>query len=212
MPGVARFNEYCVYRHTSTISNKSYIGYTVSGIMKRWYSHIRDVNQGSKTHFCNAIRKYGKKSWIHEVLYKTDNKEDAQQKEIELIEKYDTFNSGYNLTKGGDGGCLEIFGGSYWMKNKTQEEIDIINDKKAMYGKDNPFYGKKHTVKSLNQMVDKRRKNGSYISSASAIKVKYDGKIYESKKECQRQCNMTRHKFDKLVKEGIIKEMKKETI
>ena len=164
MPGVVVINnekkKYSVYEHTSLISDKSYIGYTCSGIMERWKTHIRDVNQGKLTHFCNAIRKYGEDQWKHTVLFKTDDKNIAQQKEIELIKKYDTFNNGYNMTYGGDGGQLELLGGSYWMKGKTQEEIDKINKKKGRLGKDNPFYNKKHTKKSMDQMVDNRLKSG----------------------------------------------------
>lgn len=164
MPPAVRLSDnkkkYCVYKHTSLISKKSYIGYTCSGIMGRWKTHIRDVNQGRSTHLCNAIRKYGADQWEHTVLFETDDKDIAQQKEIELIEKYDTFNNGYNLTRGGDGGQLELFGGSYWMKGKTQEEIDEINKKKGKPGKSNPFYNKKHTKESMIQMVDNRMESG----------------------------------------------------
>jgi len=55
------------------------------------------------------------------------------------------------------------FGGTYWMKNKTKEEIQAINNKKARHGKDNGFYGKTHTEENKKKAVNTRiEKYGTY--------------------------------------------------
>ena len=88
--------------HTSP-SNKRYIGITSKNPKTRWkngngYRH----NQ----HFTRAIQKYGWDNFKHEILADNLTEEEALQMEIELIKKYDTFNSdkGYNLTSGGEVG------------------------------------------------------------------------------------------------------------
>ena len=52
----------------------------------------------------NAIKKYGWENVKHEILYKNLTKEEAEQKEIELIKFYNSTddNFGYNIEKGGN--------------------------------------------------------------------------------------------------------------
>lgn len=69
---------------------------------------------------------------------------------------YQKANSHFRKDKGN-------YGGSYWMQNKTQEEIDIINSKKAHFGESNGFYGKTHSDHSKKKAVKTRLdKYGTY--------------------------------------------------
>jgi hypothetical protein len=63
-----------------------------------------------KTKFNSAIKKYGFENFTYEILFKTSFTKDLEklkdvlnQMEIAFIEYYNSFNNGYNLTKGREG-------------------------------------------------------------------------------------------------------------
>lgn len=87
-----------VYKHTFP-NGKIYIGITSQKAYKRW-----KYGSGYTTSLMkNAIRKYGWNSIIHEILFEDLTKEQAEQKEIELIAFYKSndYEFGYNLASGG---------------------------------------------------------------------------------------------------------------
>ena len=95
-----RVDRYTVYKHTSP-SGKVYIGITHLKPEKRWNS-----GRGYKgnIHFTNAINKYGWDNFKHEILFENLSKEEACQKEIELIAFYKSNDKklGYNQSIGGE--------------------------------------------------------------------------------------------------------------
>lgn len=100
-------NNYTVYKHT-TPSGKVYIGITKQKVEKRWlcghgYLNKNKNGEYSQKAFANAINKYGWNNIKHEILHSNLTKEEAEQKEIEMIAFYDSTNSskGYNCLKGG---------------------------------------------------------------------------------------------------------------
>lgn len=112
-------NTYCVYMHT-TPSGKKYVGISKNNAVKRW-----DCGRGyqGNTHFFNAIMKYG---WIninHEILYENLSEQEAKEKEIELIKKYDLTNrtKGYNKSYGGDLGSKSLEKPVYMYDKNTGE-------------------------------------------------------------------------------------------
>lgn len=91
-----------IYKHTSP-SGKSYIGCTKLSINERFTQHCRFKKP--KTHFQFAISKYGAESFVSEILHDNiSTKEEMFKLEKEYIEKFNTFNNGYNGTTGGAGG------------------------------------------------------------------------------------------------------------
>lgn len=92
---------YYVYLHNNKINNKKYIGITKQQPESRW--GINGEGYKSSPHFYAAIQKYGWDNFEHIVLYQGLTKEEACQKEIELIEEYQTQNReyGYNIMSGG---------------------------------------------------------------------------------------------------------------
>lgn len=92
-----------IYKATNTISGKAYIGIT-ENLHKRRIEHKCLANRGFQFHFYKAIRKYGFDSFNWEILEECDDRKSAANREIELIVEHDTFDNGYNGTKGGDGG------------------------------------------------------------------------------------------------------------
>ena len=94
-----------IYRHW--LENKSYIGQTyMETPQQRWGKDGKGYY--NQTKFGRAIKKYGWHNFGHEVLltFECETKEELvfwlNQWEIYYIEKYDSFNNGYNSTTGGD--------------------------------------------------------------------------------------------------------------
>jgi hypothetical protein len=93
---------YCVYCHTNKINGKKYVGITKQKPEKRWGN---GCNYTANEYFYNAIKKYGWEEFSHEILFTGLTKTDAQNKEVELISKWqlNDRNKGYNIQKGGEG-------------------------------------------------------------------------------------------------------------
>jgi len=93
---------WCVYKHTNLVNGKIYIGITGKKPEKRWSN---GNGYWSNRHFYNAIKKYGwNEGFSHEILESGLSEEEAKQKEIEYIAKFNSMSpNGYNLTAGGDG-------------------------------------------------------------------------------------------------------------
>ena len=91
---------YTVYKHTSP-NGKIYIGIT----SQKLYQRFQNGNGYNKSpRFEGAIKKYGWKNFKHEVLFEGLTKDEAEQKEIELISLYKSNDRryGYNIANGGN--------------------------------------------------------------------------------------------------------------
>lgn len=87
---------YRVYIHIFP-NQKTYIGITRQTVEKRWRNGLGYKNQP----IYNQIKKYGWDNIKHIVLYENLSRQEAQLKEIELIQEYDSINNGYNISFGG---------------------------------------------------------------------------------------------------------------
>lgn len=92
-------NDFIVYKHLFP-NNKTYIGITCQNVNKRWAGGYGYRN----TLVGNAIQKYGWENVKHEILFENLTKEEAEQKEIELIAYYKSNQRkyGYNIANGGN--------------------------------------------------------------------------------------------------------------
>lgn len=135
-----RDNGWCVYLHTvpSSVSghdyDKYYVGITSQDPETRWKDGFGYFDQP----FYNAIKKYGWKNLKHEILYNNVSREFAVDKEIELIEKYDSKlgHHGYNATDGGEGVngykrksvrnvyCVELKR-AFWSAKECEEQLGV---------------------------------------------------------------------------------------
>lgn len=95
---------YSVYKHT-TPSGKVYIGITVQNPTHRWG---RGSGYKQNPHFYYAVQKYGWDNIKHEILFSGLTREEACQKEKELIQSYKATNRefGYNDKTGGETGVV----------------------------------------------------------------------------------------------------------
>ena len=87
-----------IYKVTNKINGKVYIGQSVD-IGRRWRQHMTAKDD---IYFHKAIQKYGVENFEWEVIEKC-KKSELDERESYWIEYYDSFNNGYNCTKGGDG-------------------------------------------------------------------------------------------------------------
>lgn len=97
-----------VYVIENLENGKKYIGQTTRlDLSERFREHCGNSTTSVCPKLRNAIKKYGKDCFIIEPLWTSNicDQQELDNKEIEMIEKYDTLNpNGYNLTKGGMGG------------------------------------------------------------------------------------------------------------
>lgn len=195
-------NNYTVYMHKNKINGKVYIGASrQKPIKRRW-------RQGSAykecTKFYDAIKEFGWINFDHIILFENLTKEEAFNKEIELIEKYNSINNGYNILKGGN---LSNKGLHFTKKHK--EKIGFANK-----GEKNGMYGKKLS-QERKQEISKRSKqqwlNKEYREKMSYI-TKYEknhfkkvicldtNEIFFSTSEAARKYNIQRANITKCCK------------
>lgn len=93
-----------IYKITNLINGKEYIGQTSLSIQERFKRHIRDANKKyyNNRPLYNAINKYGVENFVIEKLEECSI-EEVNQKEIEYINRFNTYSNGYNATLGGEG-------------------------------------------------------------------------------------------------------------
>lgn len=116
---------YTIYKHTNTITNKSYIGLTKHTIKKRFNQHKKDAfryRNGKLPSFAfyNAIRKHGTTCWTSEVLEENLSYENANIREQYYIKYFNTYAKGYNSTIGGD----HKFPESIYVKGENHHQAD----------------------------------------------------------------------------------------
>lgn len=160
---------YTVYKHTSP-SGKVYIGMTSMNPEKRWSN-----GYGYRTQvFYHAIKKYGWNNIKHEILFERLTKEEAEQKEIELIAYYKSNQKehGYNVDNGGN--CVG--------KISDSQKQKMMGKNNPMYGRKgekHPLFGKKHTKETKEKMRknhadftgENHPKYGTKLSEATRKKI-----------------------------------------
>ena len=125
---------YTVYKHTVP-NGKVYIGITSRSVYTRW----RNGGNGYKKnkHFYAAIQKYGWQNIKHEVLFEGLTKDQAEQKEIELIALYKSNQREYGYNKATGGRTNSGYHISEERKKRISDSLKKIysTQKNAKYGK-----------------------------------------------------------------------------
>lgn len=175
--------KYTIYRHI-TPENKSYIGVTKLKVNDRFQN-----GNGYKncSRFKKAIDKYGWENIKHEILYISNDKEEALLKEIEFISlfKSNDENYGYNIERGGS--------------------------KKNLVGKYNSFYGNHHTfeqkqkwsLERKGKLAWNRNKYGKINKTNKRVKCVETGKIFECVRDVERQLNIIHSSISKCCNKKI---------
>ena len=170
---------YIVYKHTSP-SNKVYIGITIQKPELRWR---KGKGYKNNIHFYNAIQKYGWDNFQHEILFTGLTKDEAEQKEIELIAYYKSCNRryGYNIDHGGN--SIGHLSDEHKKKlrdaniGKCPSEDTRQKMSELFKGNNNPFYGQHHTEQIRKKMSNSHKvpiiqysQNGNFIKIWNSAK------------------------------------------
>lgn len=96
-----------IYKITNLINNKCYIGKT-NNSERRQKDHQRlAMTEGHKEYdkaLYQAMRKYGIENFTFEMIEELEDYSISGEREKYQISFYDSYNKGYNESKGGDGG------------------------------------------------------------------------------------------------------------
>lgn len=167
---------FSIYKATNKINGKSYIGHD-SNWPNRYNHHKHKSKKSGKYHFQRALYKHGFENFDWEVICQSlDGEYLLNVMEPYFIEQYDTFNNGYNMTKGGEGLLGKQFSKETREKlrqarfkqpprsKETREKISKSTVGKRK-GEKNAFFGKKHTEETKLKM---RQSRLAYLQSIDA--------------------------------------------
>lgn len=194
---------YHLYIHVNKVNKKRYVGITCQDIKKRWGG---GSNYKNSTYFYHAIQKYGWNNFDHYVLYTELTKEEAEQKEIELIAFWNTtdHNNGYNLAKGGESRngikltrkqiekMRERMLGTKHSK-ETIEKMKKVHKGKHV-GELNNMYGKHWNENQRKIITEANRKNqqGGNNSNARRVKCITTGEIFDCISDAMRKYDINK--------------------
>lgn len=105
-----------VYKITNLINGKIYIGLSTVNTQ-----YNRKNYYGSGILIKKALKKYGKSSFTKEIIFETNELEDLQRFEKEIIYEYQDKFELYNVAEGGQTG--------HWTQFKSEEELKDIRDR-----------------------------------------------------------------------------------
>lgn len=156
-----------IYKVTNKVTGKSYIGQTRNTVEFRWRQHYKAKDN---KYFHRAIQKYGKENFEVTTLEKV-KVELLNDREIYYINKYNTFNNGYNLTKGGS---------AYVPNRKCSNGYIEVDDK---YDEIKAMYLAGYSTAKISNLYNVDRHCISNILKSLGVKVKSNSKISINQQE-----------------------------
>lgn len=90
-----------IYVIKNSVNSKVYVGQTTQPVVKRFKQHLKLLKANQKQLISKAIAKYGGNCFYCEVLENEVPLDKLDEREQELIKKFDSLNNGYNLCPGG---------------------------------------------------------------------------------------------------------------
>ena len=185
-----------IYKITNTINGKSYIGQTIQNVKERFYQHcaIKCSKVVSNMAIHRAIKKYGKSNFTVEVIEEIDSA-NLNDRERYWIKYYNSYNNGYNSTKGGQDGC------------KPFKDLDVesiikeYNTGKSLRTLGTIFKVDKQTIKDLliRHNVELRTTRTYKLSQKDRDKVLEDFASGLSRKEIMIKWNISKSYLSQLI-------------
>ena len=161
---------YCI---KNKINGKRYTGQTVD-IKMRWRSHRSRLNKNKHGNYIlqNEWNEYGENNFKFKIIQDEINADDLNKKEKFYINKFDSFESGYNLNTGG--------GNNFNVSDDVRKRIRKNHAKywQGTKSEENPFYGQKHSKESKIKM-SKRKKSLDGNKNAQKVTKEIASKIFK---------------------------------
>lgn len=95
-----------IYKVTNKVNGKIYIGQTIRTLEQRKWQHLDCAKNGVKTHFYNAIRKYGEENFVFEIIDEASSLKELNELERYYIAKFKCIENGYNMVDGGNNNVM----------------------------------------------------------------------------------------------------------
>lgn len=130
-----------IYRLTDKTNNKMYHGQTAEkDINVRWNTY-RNIKCKKQPKLYRALKAHGPENFLFEII-DTSPQDQSQLDNLEIyyIAKFDSMNNGYNCDPGGRG-----------TGHRSEETKRKISE--SMSGKNNPMFGKYHSIESKAKMI-----------------------------------------------------------
>ena len=185
-----------IYKITNTINGKSYIGQTIQNVKERFYQHCATKCSKAVSNMAIhiAIKKYGKSNFTVEVIEEIDSA-NLNDRERYWIKYYNSYNNGYNSTKGGQDGC------------KPFKDLDVesiikeYNTGKSLRTLGTIFKVDKQTIKDLliRHNVELRTTRTYKLSQKDRDKVLEDFASGLSRKEIMIKWNISKSYLSQLI-------------
>ena len=185
-----------IYKITNTINGKSYIGQTIQNVKERFYQHCATKCSKAVSNMAihRAIKKYGKSNFTVEVIEEIDSA-NLNDRERYWIKYYNSYNNGYNSTKGGQDGC------------KPFKDLDVesiikeYNTGKSLRTLGTIFNVDKQTIKDLliRHNVELRTTRTYKLSQKDRDKVLEDFASGLSRKEIITKWNISKSYLSQLI-------------
>ena len=185
-----------IYKITNTINGKSYIGQTIQNVKERFYQHCATKCSKAVSNMAihRAIKKYGKSNFTVEVIEEIDST-NLNDRERYWIKYYNSYNNGYNSTKGGQDGC------------KSFKDLDVesiikeYNTGKSLRTLGTIFKVDKQTIKDLliRHNVELRTTRTYKLSQKDRDKVLEDFASGLSRKEIMIKWNISKSYLSQLI-------------
>lgn len=140
-----------IYSIVNNVNKKRYIGQSID-IEERIKRHFRELRKNIhyNAHLQRSFNKYGEDAFSFEILEQCQE-EDLNDQEKFWIEKFDSYNNGYNQTIGGDG--VNGWKASDDFKRRISEIVS---------GDNNPNYGNHWSQEQKNHLSKLIKESGRY--------------------------------------------------
>ena len=185
-----------IYKITNTINGKFYIGQTIQNVKERFYQQCATKCSKAVSNMAihRAIKKYGKSNFTVEVIEEIDSA-NLNDRERYWIKYYNSYNNGYNSTKGGQDGC------------KPFKDLDVesiikeYNRGKSLRTLGTIFKVDKQTIKDLliRHNVELRTTRTYKLSQKDRDKVLEDFASGLSRKEIMIKWNISKSYLSQLI-------------
>lgn len=169
-----------IYKTTNTINGKCYIGK---------YAGRRSTYLGSGTALKKAINKYGKESFVREVIEECNNLQHLCEREEYWIEKLNAVRSPdyYNMKAGGDGGFSHIVKEHYQKRQNKRYGKKLTPPPNSITSKYIQEYkvvvdGEEHIIQGMDRVASFLKMDRSQVYVYLSSDIPLQGYKYNSLK------------------------------